>query len=910
MNRVLSKRILRDLKSNFLRYFALFLLIVMGMYIIIAMVASAETIIQGTEENAKSNHLEDGQFAVFAELTQGQEQKISDMGITLERMFSFDVDMEDGSVLRIFKNREKIDIVNVEKGVLAGKNGEICLEKRYCEENDISVGDTVRIGGNDFTVTGIGSALDYDNPTKNMSDASVQSKIFGIGFVTGEQYDTLKKSGKTGDLRYAYLLNGEASHDELKEAIKGFELDLDDITDEYLLETVNEFLDKRKDIQKGVAELMDGSKELADGLSELDGHGRELAQAVSDYTDGAAAAYNGSKELADGLSVLDENSGVIAQMLPEYAAGVTAAYNGVSALRDGLSQLDENGNTLSQAVKDYTEGAASAYDGSVKLADGIKELQKETDKLLDEIFEIDIDNLTEFIEAENNPRIKGCAGDVIMNKTMGILIGIILIALLAYVISVFVIHQIQRESSVIGALYALGAKKNDLIRHYVLLPTLISLFGGAVGTAVGFTDFAMNSITGYSYSYYSLPVFETVYPVYLLVYGIVMPPVISAIVNVLVINKRLSQTALSLIKNEQNTHKGRDIDLGKMGFIRRFQIRQLTREARTIFTVIAGMLFSLLIIMIGVDCYVMCNNYQTDSMADTKFEYMYTLKYPEETAPENAEACYMESLSKTDRGYTLDVNIIGIDSGSKYYSAKPEKGKNKVVIGTAAAQKYGLKKGDKLILTDSANDTDYAFTVTDTAEYAVNLAVFMDIDSMRELFGKDDGYYNVLLSDNALDIDEGRIYSVTTRSDIERSTGVFTDLMMPMVIMLTTVSAIIFCVVIFLMMNVMIDRAAFGISLVKIFGFRTNEIRSLYLNENTAVVAIGAVICIPLSKFIMDKAYPNLIANVACGMNIAFPWYIYAGIFCAVMAVYFAVNAVLVNKLKKISPAEVLKNRE
>lgn len=840
MNRVLNKRILRDLKSNFLRYFALFLLIVMGMYIIVAMIASAETIIQGTEENAENNHLEDGQFAVFTELTASQENEISDMGITLEKHFSFDVDMEDGSVLRIFGNRENIDIVCVEQGAAANKIGEICLEKRYCEEHNISLGDVIKIGGNALTVTGIGSALDYDAPTKNISDASVQSKIFGIGFVTDEQYDVLKKSGKTEDLRYAYLLNRKASHNELKDKIKSFEFDIEDISDEFLLEMLEEKLQKKEDIQSGISDLKSGSE----------------------------------------------------------------------SLRDGLSELDKNGEAIAQFAPEYAEGVAAAYDGSKKLADGISELQNETDELIDEIFEIDIDNLTEFIEAENNPRINGCAGDVVMNKSIGMMIGIILIALLAYVVSVFVIHQIQRESSVIGALYALGAKKRDLIFHYVLLPTLISFFGGAAGTAIGFTDFAMNSIMGDSYIYYSLPVFDTVYPVYLLIYGIVMPPVISAIVNALVINKRLSQTALSLIKNEQNVHRGRDIDLGKMGFIRRFQIRQLTREARTSITVIAGMLFSLFIVMIGVDCYVMCTNYRIDSMADTKFEYMYTLKYPEETVPENAEACYMESLSKTELGYTLDINIIGIDSDNKYYSAKPEKGRNKVVIGSAAAQKYGLKKGDKLILTDSASDTDYAFTITDTADYAANLAAFMDIDSMRELFGRDDNYYNVLLSDKALDIDGGRIYAVTTRSDIERSAGVFTELMMPMVVMLTAVSVIMFCVVIFLMMNVMIDRAAFGISLVKIFGFRTGEIRKLYLNGNTAVVAIGAVICIPLAKAIMDKLYPSFIANVACGMDLAFPWYLYGGLFCAVMAVYFIVNAVLVNKLKKISPAEALKNRE
>ncbi|MCM1523632.1 MAG: ABC transporter permease [Ruminococcus sp.] len=875
MNRVLAKRILRDLKENFLRYLALFLLIVMGMYIIVAMIASAEVIIRGTEENAEKNRLEDGQFAVFAPLTEAQEREITGMGVTLEKIFSFDVDMEDGSVLRIFKNRESIDIVNAEQGAAAEKNGEILLEKRYCEENGISVGDTVTVGGEELTVTGIGSALDYDAPTKNMSDASIQSELFGIGFVSSEQYGSLKSAGKTEDLRYAYILGGNVSHEDLKETVKDFKIEPEDISDEYLLEMINEVLDKRKDISEGVSELLDGAEELRDGLSELREKGGEFADAVDSYTEGVSAAYGGAAELTEGLAL-----------------------------------LDGSGGELSEAAEKYTDGAASAYDGSVKLADGVSELKKETDKLLDEIFEIDIDNLTEFIEAEENPRIKGCAGDVIMNKNVGMAVGVILIALLAYVISVFVIHQIQRESSVIGALYALGAKKRDLILHYILLPTLISLMGGIAGTAIGFTDFAMNSITGDSYSYYSLPVFDTVYPPYLLIYGIVMPPVISAAVNALVINKRLSQTALSLIKNEQNFRRGRDIDLGNMSFMRRFQIRQLSREARTSITVTAGMLFSLLIVTLSVDCYVMCNNFNIDSAEDTKFEYMYTLKYPEEDPPENAEACYMESLSKTDKGYTLDVNIIGIDGDNKYYAARPEKGKNKVVASTAAAQKYGLKKGGKLVLTDSASDTDYVFTVTDIAEYAVNLAVFMDIDSMRELFGQDDGHYNMLLSDEALDIEEGRIYSVTSRSDIERSTSVFVQLMMPMVVMLISVSAVIFVVVIFLMMNVMIDRASFGISLVKIFGFRTNEIRRLYLNGNTAVVAVSAAVCIPIAKALMDMIYPIFVSNVACGMNLKFPWYVYPGLFCAVMAVYFAVNAVLVNKLKKITPAEALKNRE
>lgn len=85
MNRVLRKRLGRELKTNFARYLALVLLIVMGMYIIVSVVASADTIIDGTAEHGKQNKVEDGQFGVFIPLTDEQEKEITDKGITLEQ---------------------------------------------------------------------------------------------------------------------------------------------------------------------------------------------------------------------------------------------------------------------------------------------------------------------------------------------------------------------------------------------------------------------------------------------------------------------------------------------------------------------------------------------------------------------------------------------------------------------------------------------------------------------------------------------------------------------------------------------------------------------------------------------------------------------------------------------------------
>lgn len=194
--------------------------------------------------------------------------------------------------------------------------------------------------------------------------------------------------------------------------------------------------------------------------------------------------------------------------------------------------------------------------------------------------------------------------------------------------------------------------------------------------------------------------------------------------------------------------------------------------------------------------------------------------------------------------------------------------------------------GDKLILTDNAGELDYAFTIKGITDYANGLAVFMDIESMRELFGQDEDYYNMVLSKQALDIKDGRLYSVTTKEDVKQSASVFTSLMMPMIVTMTVVAVIIFCMVLYLMMGVMVDRASFGISLIQVFGFRTGEIKKLYLNGNTWIVAVGAVIGIPLTKVIMNALYPWLVANVACGMNLRFPWYLYVGIFAGVMVVY------------------------
>ena len=770
MQRILSKRVLRDIRENLLRYLALFFLVAMVMYMVVAIVGAAETIMQGTEESAAVHHREDGQFGVFVPLTDSEVTQITDKGVTVQQDFSLDFH-QGQATLRIYQAREKIDLFAPEQGAELPMQGEILLEQHYAEKHELGLGDTLTVGGRDFIVAGIGSTPDYDATYEKTSDTTVDSNLFGVGFVTAEDYEALKAGGqnfRTEDYTYTYLLNGAMKDQELKELLQSFELDRSKVTDTYFLEMLADAEETKNDIQDGIRELLDGVNELTDGVDELAEHNTDLTDAadtlfdamleqvndsledvgvevtltssnyeqqlntmiadphaytasmrqdlqdikksldelqefrdgVKSYTDGVNAASAGGGALVGGMSKITKNSAALnqgadgifnailgmvneqlkAQLEPYAAYGITfsgltldgygeqldqmaavftqkgasqtaaqlAAVKGqldtVAQFRDGVkaytagvgeaaggsqqlfgglsvlytaseplvsgtdaivdalmdmveAQLKENNITVDltadnykeeldrlaaegssmdiklrdslQEAKDtladledfrdgiieYTDAVSEIADGSKELRDGVRELQEEADDMIEEYFTFDIDNLTQFLIAEDNPRIDAAAGDVVINRFAGILAGIILMVLFTYVISVFVIHNIEKESSVIGALYALGVTRGQLLFHYLLNPMLISFLGGAVGCILGFSKYGTGWQMGDSIAYYSLPPMQIVTPGYLLFYSLIMPPVTAAVVNYLVINKKLKRTALSLLRNEQTAGK-------------------------------------------------------------------------------------------------------------------------------------------------------------------------------------------------------------------------------------------------------------------------------------------------------------------------------------------------------------------
>lgn len=584
--------------------------------------------------------------------------------------------------------------------------------------------------------------------------------------------------------------------------------------------------------------------------------------------------------------------------------------DGIQELLDGAKELKEL-KAFEDGIIEYTDGTKEAEDGSNELLDGIQELKDEIDDMIDDIFSEDAQNLMTFVKAGDNARIQAASGDQELYRSVGTIAGAILLILISYVLSVFVVHSIDQESAVIGALYALGVKRKNLMAHYVTLPTVITFVSGLIGTLLGYSSLGVPIQMQDCYNYYSLPDLDVIYMPYLFIYGIVVPPVISIIVNSLVIRKRLSKPVLTMIRNEQKVGNGKDIRLGNMSFMNLFKIRQMLRESRTGLTVVFGMFVSLLLAMMSLEIYTYCANVNRDYVNDTKYEYMYTYKYPTEEVPEGGYEAYAKTLKKKIYGYNFDITVMGLTENNPFFDVNLSDSSSKVAISSSIAYKYGLDVGDTLTLKDDEADKIYAFEIASVAQYAPSFMVFMPYDKALELFDEPEDYFNVVFSDHALDVETGRLYATTTKTDVKKAAGIFSDIMQGMILTIGGVSVLIFIVVMYLMMKVMIDRSSFNIALIKIFGYRNKEVKKMYLDGNFYIITIGALISIPLTKWIMDVAYePAFVPNIACGIDKSFPFWMYLAIFAGILILYFIINHLLIRRIRKMVPAEVLKNRE
>ena len=75
----------------------------------------------------------------------------------------------------------------------------------------------------------------------------------------------------------------------------------------------------------------------------------------------------------------------------------------------------------------------------------------------------------------------------------------------------------------------------------------------------------------------------------------------------------------------------------------------------------------LLLAMMSLEIYTYCANVNRDYVNDTKYEYMYTYKYPTEEVPEGGYEAYAKTLKKKIYGYNFDITVMGLTENNPFF---------------------------------------------------------------------------------------------------------------------------------------------------------------------------------------------------------------------------------------------------
>lgn len=158
---VLFKRIPRLFREELFRNLMLMILMIVGMSVVLGGAIGNAAIINTNQDVRNVSALESGNFTLFDKANNETLKKIEDKDVLVEEQFYYDLDAGEGRTLRVFKNREKIDLIHFYSGEKASNEDEIVLEEHYAEKHSYEIGDTITISGKNFEITGICCAPDY-----------------------------------------------------------------------------------------------------------------------------------------------------------------------------------------------------------------------------------------------------------------------------------------------------------------------------------------------------------------------------------------------------------------------------------------------------------------------------------------------------------------------------------------------------------------------------------------------------------------------------------------------------------------------------------------------------------------------------------------------------------------------------
>ncbi len=559
------------------------------------------------------------------------------------------------------------------------------------------------------------------------------------------------------------------------------------------------------------------------------------------------------------------------------------------------------------------ENSTLAKEKSERLTDVFEEVLTDYNNSLYETGSTDFVTVEDYLPAYLNQAINFVGDDMGGDKIMFIVFDYIMTVVLAFVFAVTTSGTIAQEAGVIGTLRASGYTKGEILRHYLILPVLVTLVAAIIGNILGYTVFTSPIVDVY-YGSYSLPPYVALWNAEAFLLTTVIPVIIMLVINVAVIWNKLRLSPLQFLRKELTDRKKKKaLKLSpRIAFMTRFRLRIILQNIPNYITMFFGIFVGGVLVIFGLMFSPLLADYKEDIVNDRICDYQYVLTEMAETKDENAEKYAVMSLKTTDNRFMEDViSVYGITDNSVYAEAEITDGK--VTISHGIAEKFGLKAGDTLTLKDRFNEKkQYSFEIGNTVNYNSGLAVFMPISDYCEKFGEQSGYFSGYFSNTELtDIDKAKIATIITVSDMTKASDQLTASIGEIMGMFCLVGVVVFCLLMFILSKQIIEKNANAISMTKILGFKNGEISSLYIIATSVVVVLSLLLTIPLVDMALKALFGGILYTRMTGY---IPFFVspvtYIEMVALGIASYALVAIIQIAKINRIPKSDALKNRE
>ena len=559
-------------------------------------------------------------------------------------------------------------------------------------------------------------------------------------------------------------------------------------------------------------------------------------------------------------------------------------------------------------------------------------------------------SLEEFVPRYLNQAITFTRDDMGSDRAMMIVFLYIVIAIMAFVFGITISNTIAKEANVIGTLLASGYTRNELIRHYMAMPILVTLIGAFIGNILGYT-IMKDVCAGMYYGSYSLPTYVTVWNAEAFLLTTIIPILLMLLVNYTVLRRRLSLSPLKFLRRDLKRRQQKHaLSLSRrIPFFSRFRLRVIFQNVSNYLLLFLGILFANLLLMFGLLFPAVLDHYQTILKDNLLCNYQYILQIPinamdedhkleslvnmlyfqheVETDNPDAEKFSAYSLKTTDKEYKEEeILLYGLADNSRYLPidfqetvSDKDVSKKEVAsdatpayISSAYADKYFLDIGDEITLKEAYEDDTYTFSIEGIYDYEGSLTVFLPQEQLNKLFDLGSDYFSGYLSDSEItDIDQKYIGSVIDLDSLSKISRQLNVSMGSMMYLLDGFSIVLFMILIYLLSKIIIEKNAQSISMTKILGYSDREISSLYLLSTTIMVVVFLLLSFPIETVLMNALFRGIMISSISGW---IPLYIdpilYVKMFLLGFGTYLLVALIEYRRIKKVPMDQALKNIE